>query len=381
MLRHCQVVGLALGVVVGLSSRAEAQGRRTSGGDSVLRAIGSVRISENDTLFVSRPTEIALGSKGHVYVSEDGEGRVLEIAPSGRITRVFGRKGRGPGELMSPSTVAVGGDSLLVVWDRNQHRLSFFSLRTGAYERSHVLLGINWPPAFRVVGSEVLIRSYDWDAGTSLARVTSTGQLEGSEGVLPALGIRNRLLMEGAFSLSVFAVLGSDVFAMFELSPTLYRWARGTRTAAEISIPAVRRRGVKPENFERMFRDPDNQALLKALMWDRSIPMALETVAPGMLGILTMDVDMDWEKNATSRRYYLSLFDASRNRACVDNPIPAVRDTISFRDALPVVAVSANTLVILQQDVGKQGESVAMLHRYRIDPTQCAWTPLGAPGR
>lgn len=372
---------LAAGFTLAVASAAVAQGQRTSEQARVLRAIESVRIAESDTLFVSRPTAIALSSKGRVYVSEDGEGRVLEIAPSGQITRVFGRKGRGPGELMSPSTVAVGGDSLLLVWDRNQHRLSFFSLRTGAHERSHVLLGINWPPAIRVVGSEILIRSYDWGTGTSLARITSTGQLEGNEGVLPALGIRNRLLMEGAFSLSVFAVLGSDVFAMFELSPALHRWARGTKTAAEISIPAVRRRGVKPENFERMFRDPDNQALVKALMWDRSIPMSMETIAPGTLGILTMDVDMDWEKNATSRRYYLSLFDASRNRACVDTPIPAVQDTISFRDAQPVVAISGNTLVILQQDMDKQGESVAMLHRYRIDPTQCAWTPLGAPVR
>lgn len=69
-----------------------------------LRELRRVRSVESDTLFLSRPTEMALGADGHVFVSEGPEARVLDIAPDGRIARAFGRKGRGPGEFLRSST-------------------------------------------------------------------------------------------------------------------------------------------------------------------------------------------------------------------------------------------------------------------------------------
>ncbi|HSA57855.1 MAG TPA: hypothetical protein VLE53_19235 [Gemmatimonadaceae bacterium] len=362
------VAGVAL--VCALPVQARAQGRVAGPVPRGLVALDSARVIEDDSLFLAQPTEVALGPNGNLYVSETSEGRVLEIAPNGRIARVFGRRGRGPGELAAPSTLAIGGDSLLLVWDRGERRLSIFDLRTGRFVRQ-LGLSLAWPPAMRVVGSEILIRNYDFDAGTSLMRLSAEGDTLGAEGVLPALGRQRPILMQGAFAISVLAPDGDAIFAMFEVSPLLYRWQRGTRTAREITVPAVRRRGVRPSLFEEMMRDPGSAA---RLVWNRSIPIALEVVRPGTLGLVTMDYAM--EDGSHAAVFYVTLVDVMRNRVCSDLPIPASTGRVRVRDPLPRVAVAGDRLVVLEQGLGTHGDPAPMLRRFRIDPAACQWAPI-----
>lgn len=104
------IVGMSLVCVSGIAASAFSQSTAPRG----LRPLEPVQIQETDTLFLSRPAQMVLGLHGHVYVTEVREARVLDVGPSGRIERVFGRKGRGPGEFESPIAIAASGDTLLV---------------------------------------------------------------------------------------------------------------------------------------------------------------------------------------------------------------------------------------------------------------------------
>jgi 6-bladed beta-propeller len=342
---------------------------------AAIRRVDSVRVEENDTLFVAGPTEILLAPDGNLFVSEGTAGRVLEISPNGRIARVFGRKGRGPGEYTAPSSLALGGDSLLLVWDRGQRRFVEFDLRSGAF-RKDMPVSLAWPPVTRVVGREILVASYDLDDHTSVTHLSAAGEKLQTDGVIPEFGLKYPMLLGSGFGASPFEIIGGDVYAMFDLSPSLYHWKAGSRTAEEIHVPAVRRRGVKTANFERMMRDPTNQAANVELMADHSTPLVVERVAPSVLGLLTLDLRFEPEKKTQEGWYYLTLVDLARRRVCVDLDFPSSHVTIGTKDPLPRVAIAGDTLVVLVQGVDAQGRSATYIHRFRIDPARCAWAPL-----
>lgn len=338
-----------------------------------LRDLSTVRIVESDSLFLARPIEITLGPGGHVFVTEAKEARVLDIGPSGRIERAFGRQGRGPGEFVSPSTLAVGGDSLLIVFDRGQRRVTYVRLPSWTLGPI-VLLPEAWPPTMRVVNGAVLVRSYDWDSKTSLAQLDSAGTLVDREGVIPEIGLKYPMLIQGAFPRAVFTVIGAKVFAMFEVSPSLYEWERGSRTAREIDVPAPRRRGVRTSLFEQMLQNP-NSPRMGELIYDRSIPFALEAITDSLLAIVTMDLTIT--KDSKTVVYHLTLVDVQRRRVCPDLLIPLSRTRMPVTDPAPLAAVRGDTLVILDEVADAHGEPGPALRRFRIEPSRCGqWIAL-----
>ena len=341
--------------------------QQTSQATPGLRLLSRVRVVESDSLFLSRPTEIALGSAGHVYVTEGNEARVLELAPDGTIARAFGRKGQGPGEFMSPSTLAVLGDSMLAVYDRVQRRLVFIGLKTWKFERAWPLQG--WPPFLRAVGSTLFVGAWDLDSRTSLAQVGPEGELVQREGVYPEIGIKHPMLIRGAFPWSAFAMTNGDVFAMYEVSPSIHRWIRGSKTGTEIPLPRKTRRGLDPSIFEQMLQDPGNAARNQKLVYDRSIPVTMEFVAAGILAVVTMDYTV--EANTQTVAFHVTVLDITRNRACVDLPIPLARQSMSMRDGIPRIALRNNQLAVLEQGLDARGESAPTLSMYRIEPASC----------
>ena len=341
--------------------------QRTSQATPGLRLLSRVQVVESDSLFLSRPTEIAIGPTGHVYVTEGNEARVLDLAPNGTIARAFGRKGQGPGEFMSPSTLAVLGDSMLAVFDRVQRRLTFIGLDTWKFERAWPLQG--WPPFLRDVGPTLFVGAWDLDSRTSLAQVGPEGALIQREGVYPEIGIKYPMLIRGAFSWSAFAITNGDVFAIYEVSPTIHRWNRGAKTGTEIPLPRKSRRGLDPSIFEQMLQDPGNAARMQKLVYDRSIPVTMEFVAAGVLAVVTMDYSMEADTQTVA--FHVTVLDLVRNRACVDLPVPLARQSMSMRDGIPRIAMRNNQLAVLEQGLDARGESAPTLSVYRIEPASC----------
>jgi hypothetical protein len=361
---------ISVALACSIAMAATATGQRPA--QSSLRAVDSVRIQESDTLFVSRPSQLILGPRGHLYLTESREARVLDIGPNGRIERVFGRKGRGPGEFESPAALAMLGDTLLAVYDHATKRVTFVDLRRWTLQRVSPLL-TQWLPAIKFSNGDLLVTAWDFETKTSIAKaVEGTGALDERQGVIPSLGAQTQLLITGAFWNGTFAPVGDQIFAMFEVSNSLYFWKRGAREARETVLPVIRRRGVPPGLFETLLRDPSKAT--PAMLYDRSAPVALAPLSGDVIGIVTVDFKVDADK--WSGTHYLTLYDHRRDRVCADVSIPASRLNVSLMDPLPIVAFRGDTLALLEQTANQAGDPIQLLRRYRIDPSRCDWRPI-----
>jgi len=76
----------------------------------------------------NRPTNIAVGPKGDLYVSDGyGNARVHQFSPSGALKRSWGTPGGGPGQFFIPHGIAVAADGRVFVCDRENDRIQIFS--------------------------------------------------------------------------------------------------------------------------------------------------------------------------------------------------------------------------------------------------------------
>jgi len=76
----------------------------------------------------NRPTNIAVGPKGDLYVSDGyGNARVHWFSPTGQLRRSWGAPGRGPGEFHLPHGIACAADGRVFVCDRENDRIQIFS--------------------------------------------------------------------------------------------------------------------------------------------------------------------------------------------------------------------------------------------------------------
>jgi hypothetical protein len=78
---------------------------------------------------------IDVDDKGNIYVLDIKETHIKVFNPNGRLIRIIGRKGQGPGEFQRPFTVQITAQNEVVIWDVIIQRLHFFSL-DGEYKKS-----------------------------------------------------------------------------------------------------------------------------------------------------------------------------------------------------------------------------------------------------
>src|SRR5712691_10499127 len=76
----------------------------------------------------NRPTNLAVGPKGDLYVSDGcGNCRVHQFAPNGELRRSWGVPGTGPGQFYLPHGIATAADGRVFVCDRENDRIQIFS--------------------------------------------------------------------------------------------------------------------------------------------------------------------------------------------------------------------------------------------------------------
>jgi DNA-binding beta-propeller fold protein YncE len=76
----------------------------------------------------NRPTNLAVGPKGDLYVSDGyGNCRVHRFSPTGELKQSWGTAGGGPGEFYLPHGIAVAPDGRVFVCDRENDRIQIFS--------------------------------------------------------------------------------------------------------------------------------------------------------------------------------------------------------------------------------------------------------------
>jgi DNA-binding beta-propeller fold protein YncE len=75
----------------------------------------------------NRPTDIAFGESGEIYVADGyGNSRVVKFDRHGQFVKTWGEKGTGPGQFDLPHTIAAGPDGRIYVGDRYNSRIQIF---------------------------------------------------------------------------------------------------------------------------------------------------------------------------------------------------------------------------------------------------------------
>ena len=135
----------------------------TSWGDDILKDAHGIYIDENDHIYCTErethvvqkfttdgellmtlgtmdepggegepfnlPTDFALGPDGEMYVSDGyGNSRIHKYSPDGELIKSWGQPGSGPGEFDLPHCVRVDPRNRLMVADRENNRIQFFTL-------------------------------------------------------------------------------------------------------------------------------------------------------------------------------------------------------------------------------------------------------------
>ena len=77
----------------------------------------------------NRPTDLALGPDGEMFISDGyGNARVHKYSPEGELIMSWGKPGTGPGEFDLPHCVRVDPRNRVMVADRSNNRIQFFTL-------------------------------------------------------------------------------------------------------------------------------------------------------------------------------------------------------------------------------------------------------------
>ena len=77
----------------------------------------------------NKPTDLALGPDGEMYITDGyGNARVHKYSPDGELIKSWGQPGSGPGEFNLPHCVRVDPRNRLMVADRENNRIQFFTL-------------------------------------------------------------------------------------------------------------------------------------------------------------------------------------------------------------------------------------------------------------
>lgn len=150
-----------------------------------LLTLGQQGVPGSDRSHFDRPTDVAQGLNGSVYVSDGyGNTRVIEFDSSGRFVREWGQPGSGPGQFNVPHGIAVDTGGRIYVADRGNARIQIFD-STGRFLTAWHGDSLGRPWAVRV-GSDGFIYAVDGgdmpEHGPDRARIlklTATGEIVG----------------------------------------------------------------------------------------------------------------------------------------------------------------------------------------------------------
>lgn len=94
----------------------------------LLLTLGTEGIAGTGPNQFNRPTDVAFGPAGEVYVADGyGNSRVVKFDRAGRFLKTWGEKGSAPGQFDLPHTIAVGPDGRVYVGDRYNSRIQIFN--------------------------------------------------------------------------------------------------------------------------------------------------------------------------------------------------------------------------------------------------------------
>ena len=77
---------------------------------------------------LDRPRDVALDNDGYLYIADRGNHCITKVTTTGEYITRIGSEGRAPGQLLTPSSVAIN-NNILYITDRGNHRVSVFDTK------------------------------------------------------------------------------------------------------------------------------------------------------------------------------------------------------------------------------------------------------------
>lgn len=162
------------------SSAASAQSVKIPAADRALTGSPANQFSigaedGEDWELLSRVSGVAFDKSDNLYVLDAGNSRVLVFNAQGKFVRKIGKKGGGPGELMTPVGLALTSDGYIAVTDLGRPGVSLFKT-DGAFVKNLMMgdsLGFPTPGSGTLAypGGGVVVRSNPLRVGGGALRV------------------------------------------------------------------------------------------------------------------------------------------------------------------------------------------------------------------
>jgi DNA-binding beta-propeller fold protein YncE len=94
----------------------------------LLLALGQTDKPGLDENQFDKPTDVAFGSKGEIYVTDGyGNSRVMKFAANGKFLTSWGKPGKGRGEFDLPHSICIDKQGRVLVGDRENDRVQIFN--------------------------------------------------------------------------------------------------------------------------------------------------------------------------------------------------------------------------------------------------------------
>lgn len=136
------VVVLAAACASETSSHGEVAWVTTESNEQILTPIHDLTLEQTDSVFIVYPTGFDISPSGSFVIADASEGTVKWFDDSGRLTRVVGRKGDGPGEFRLPYFPRFLPDGNLLVVDVGSGTTVSVFDSAGTYLDRHVFRNI-----------------------------------------------------------------------------------------------------------------------------------------------------------------------------------------------------------------------------------------------
>jgi hypothetical protein len=342
----------ALSAILLLSTACHGRGDRQPDQAQSVVWTDSVQLAVPESLAISGLGGLLVLADGGFVLSDAGSGHLLVFAPEGRLSRVIGKRGRGPSEMLVPASMALLGADTLAVTDNPTGRLMFFRLGDGAALGSVRLPGPTTDIARATAGLWMASPSLEANTTHALWRADSARVARG--GSIPDVFTEFPRIARN-LALPVLAARGDTVWLGFFGENGARRYVGPASTPdAVLDFPRVRRRGVPLDDRTWLQSEMSYEDELGAV----SVMRALGFLRDGRVAVVHLDVTV--QNDEPTFVGFLSALDPVTGQGCVDVPIPLTPA------AVPLVHFTEDALYVVSAREDADGEPVFWLHKHIV---------------
>lgn len=325
----------------------------------VLTLIDSVVLIESDTAQIGMIAGFAVARDGSYLLADVGSSTVLEFHRRGTFRRKYGRSGRGPGEFVGPSSLALQGDSTLLVF--GGVNVQAFDRRTGRYLWQQ---SVPRPPdQILEAGGHVYFAALDLSRKASVGRFRPGAELLEVGGPLPYPYGRSPVIDAGFGRAIKMVMLGGDSLAIsFHASEYLYLGSFSRSAFDSVRIAKRVRNGVPSALIASALRNPD---VLQSRAYDLSAPWAVGLLSGNRIAVVS--VDQRLLPGRLAGDLFVSVLDRATRMTCPDAKVPIQDDPPGY------VALLWDTLFVAQQGESTELIPQTTVKRFLVTTRGCQW--------